>query len=220
MKKILLSTAFVMTATAAMADGLTALGLDDPEVMAPPASFNWNGPYAGLSYGRTNAGSTITTSEGVYDESCVKSVDGETAYLDGEGNTFPRECGDNSDGWTYIVDERILVDTIETTVSTESASDNFGAFVGYRWDLDPVVLGVEGGFNGDLNTLEAQAGLGFGRVLVYGFGGVADLDGTDGTVYGFGTDFAITDRVIVGVKHTISDDLGFDSTLARVAIKF
>lgn len=55
MKRLLLSATILgLASTAAFADGLTSLGLDDPEVMAPPSvSGDWSGPYIGLSYGRT-----------------------------------------------------------------------------------------------------------------------------------------------------------------------
>lgn len=202
MKKVLMiSTAVTMLSTSVFADGLLELGLTDP-VVTPPAStsFNWDGPYVGLSYGRTNVGSTTVE--------CFKILDKEP-----DNHIRPADCRE-PDVW-----EDYSITSVEVA-GPSAKSDNYGAFVGYRWDLEPLVLGVEGGFNGDLKTLEAQAGLGLGRVLVYGFGGVADLNGTDGTVYGFGTDVAVTNRVVLGVKHTISDDLGLDSTTLRVALKF
>lgn len=58
MKRLLL-TAVVCLASQAHADGLTELGLDDPEVIAPAS--DWTGPYVGLSYGKTDVTRSVTS---------------------------------------------------------------------------------------------------------------------------------------------------------------
>lgn len=62
MKK-LLTLAFILSASTASSDGLTSLGLDDPEVLAP--SSNWSGAYVGLSFGRNT---TTTRSTRTWEE--------------------------------------------------------------------------------------------------------------------------------------------------------
>lgn len=65
MKKLLLATALAVVACSpAAADGLTTLGLDDPEVIAPLRP-DWTGFYGGLSYGRV---STVTDSTKCVDQ--------------------------------------------------------------------------------------------------------------------------------------------------------
>lgn len=288
----------------AMADGLTALGLDDPEVMAPPSvSGDWTGPYLGLSYGRTTATTEtyrewLETKKGeAYNEaSCTrrtpnghdanKCVISDKMYLDlgGAANDMSNPwdqtgykwndgsltnlgnphydgggykgiwLGDDSDGkHVWVLGKDVPVPTSEEladlaqkkggagaildvttkfkpdtvtkmseTVTSVTEMDDLGAFVGYRRDLGRIVLGAELGKNGDITSLEAQAGLDLGNVLVYGFGGVAQFDGIDGTVFGAGTDLKIRENIVVGVKHTIGefDNTDTESTLLRVAIKF
>ncbi len=204
MKRLLLSATILgLASTAAFADGLTSLGLDDPEVMAPPSvSGDWSGPYVGLSYGRTKASSSVTE----YSEQCFKKFnDSLGKWLSDD----PVDCA------TYAPPEG-------DTVTTNSTSDAVGGFLGYRHDFGRIVGGAEIGVNGDLKTLEAQVGLDLGKVLPYAFAGVGDLDGESGNTYGVGADMALGKNLMVGVKTTRGEfgNTELNSTLLRVAIQF
>lgn len=284
MKKLLMiSTAVTMLSGFAYADGLTELGLDDPEVMAPPSvSGDWTGPYVGLSYGRTTVSrawketrteTIVTETEVPVYDTCV-DVGGHSGGDKCFGNadninlTFGPNLG-VTDNWTktgfydkdkvFLVGETVTIvnpdgtttqgttngeydtgtlyrletgktkteyneEVIETVVdmSSKTKSNNVGAFVGYRKDWGRVVGGVELGKNGDITSLEAQAGFDLGKVLAYGFGGIGRLDGVDGSVYGLGTDLKVSEKLVVGVKYTVGEfgDTDTESTALRIALKF
>lgn len=93
------------------------------------------------------------------------------------------------------------------TTSTSSSSTRGAAFAGYRHDFDPLVLGIEASSD---PTIELQAGVGLGRVLIYGVAGT----GEDDSFYGAGVDALLGNRLLLGVKHTT------DETSLRVGIKF
>jgi hypothetical protein len=282
MKQILLTSAIVMaTASVGFADGLTQLGLDDPEVMAPPSvSGDWSGPYVGLSYGRTTKttetyrewmqgnckgsishnGSKCAITKGMFDDLDLKEIkdpnkpdvtnpwnNAETGEVvkyhnlkgwgnysaiwlgDATGREYTWELGENVPTTAELADleklgkgGKLSVTKMSETVTSVTNMDDFGAFVGYRKDWGRIVGGVELGVNGEITSLEAQAGLDLGNVLVYGFGGIAQLDGVDGSVFGAGTDLKLGNNIVVGVKHTIGefDNTDTESTMLRVAFKF
>jgi hypothetical protein len=80
MKRILLTT-ILCFASQAQADGLTQMGLDDPEVIAPAS--DWTGPYVGLSYGRTDVTRSVTTMR----EEIIKGYDFREATCTRVSNT-------------------------------------------------------------------------------------------------------------------------------------
>ena len=233
MKRLLLSATILgLASTAAFADGLTSLGLDDPEVMAPPSvSGDWSGPYVGLSYGRTE------TTTPVYDV-CIDDGDysggdkcsGKAEYSDltfgpGLEGTDYTQTGfmspDHvSSDHVFLLGEAVtIVDAQGNVIGTGTT---VGAFLGYRHDFGRIVVGAEIGVNGDLKTLEAQVGLDLGKVLPYAFAGVGELDGESGNTYGVGADVALGKNLLVGVKTTRGEfgDTDLSSTLVRVAIQF
>lgn len=195
MKRLITMALLALMTAPVYAGGLTEVGLDDPEVLAPaPVSGDWSGPYVGLSYGRNSTDSTS--------ERCFKLG-------------APKDCNDP----IFMAYPEFKV--VET-YSTSEDNDEFGAFVGYRHDFGRMVGGVELGVLGDLTTAEAQVGLDLGRLLVYGHAGAGQFDGVSGTVYGAGADLKLGKRMMVGAKYTTGDFDGNDveSLSARVAIAF
>lgn len=97
-----------------------------------------------------------------------------------------------------------------------------GIMAGYRYDFGQFVLGVEGDYNwgsigvgeeyfsgikiDSLSHIKLQAGADVGQAFIYGTAGWAWgnlTDGTDdismdGSVFGIGTDYAVTDKWTVG----------------------
>ena len=130
--------------TIAVADGLTTLELDDPEVMKP--SSEWTGFYAGLSYGRKSSSEELVR--------CFKLGQ-------------PKDCDDPI--FDYYPEYKEVV-----TETTESSEEDFGAFAGYRHDFGRVVGGFELGKLGDFTSAEAQLGLDLGQVLLYGVAGASE----------------------------------------------
>ena len=189
--KYLLLTASLL-ASPAIAGDLSEQGLDDPEVTAPAraAPGDWTGLYVGLNYGRSTTETTETR--------CFKLG-------------MPKACDDPI--FDYYPEYKV----IETT-TTKTASDDVGAFAGYRHDFGRIVGGVEIGAIGDLTSAEAQVGVDLGRVLVYGLAGGAKRGDETGSIYGAGLDVRVGKRAMVGVKHT-TGDVG-DLTTLRVGIRF
>lgn len=125
----------------------------------------------------------------------------------------------------------------------------FGAFVGYKYDMQPFVLGVElAAVKGPIEEtddadykfdhvidLKASAGYSFGKLLVSGIVGYStakwDEGGTssstaDGMSYGLGADYLITDNFFVGAEYlkrnldTDDFDGDVDTLQARIGYKF
>lgn len=120
MKRLLLSaTVLAMASTAAFADGLTTLGLDDPEVMAPPSvSGDWTGPYVGLSYGRT------TTTTATYEEWARRMCDYTApSPLNTEDNHMPNKCGVSELDFSSSP-EIAALDTVEQWPDDDAGWDN------------------------------------------------------------------------------------------------
>lgn len=60
-------------------------------------------------------------------------------------------------GWEQRkIDETVLPDTLNTTLSDQRDGVTYGGFVGYDHQFDNVVLGVEAGFNPNGKTLSAN----------------------------------------------------------------
>jgi opacity protein-like surface antigen len=193
---LILVVSLATLSSPAFADGLTELGLDDPEVVAPAnPSGDWTGLYVGLSYGRTS-----TEAEGVR---CFKLGD-------------PKDCNDPI--FLQYPDFKV----VERFTLESEDSDGAGAFLGYRHDFGNVVGGLELGVQNDLTTAEAQLGVDLGRLLVYGLAGAGEFNDASGTVYGAGADFKLGKRLMIGAKYTTGDFDGVDveSFAARLAITF
>ncbi len=117
----------------------------------------------------------------------------------------------------------------EVPTSYDLDGNVFGAFIGYKYDMQPFVLGMElaaikgpieqtevdgsatyPDYNfGHVVDLKASAGYSFGKLLVSGIVGYStakwDDAGTtttaDGMSYGIGADYLITDNLFVGAEY-------------------
>lgn len=148
---------------------------------ASETSMDWSGAYVGLQYG-TVAGGNLSNPGGAF----APDFDGET----------------------------------------------YGVFAGYRLDYGRFVLGGEIDFmtgSGELSRpglvldvdydrlirAGVEAGWEAGQALIYGTAGFADIDlqtagatGSSGYYYGFGVDYAVNERFVIGLealKHEFSD---------------
>ena len=88
----------------------------------------------------------------------------------------------------------------------------YGVHAGYLYDLGSFVLGAEAGYSvGDLSDgseeftildLTARAGFDAGSLMPYVFGGISqyteDGETYDGTVFGAGAAFALTENILLG----------------------
>jgi opacity protein-like surface antigen len=211
MKRITAMSASIVAilSSASFAGGMEFVP-NDPVVMAParPAQ-TWTGPYAGLSYGRK-----IGHVEG-YRDQCVKGTDSGPylneigGYIDHSG-TF--DC--SYDYSTFGPEYHAVVIGQEVTGQFSEASEGFGAFVGYRYDLGHIVGGIEAGHTAGLTTVEGQLGMGLGRVLVYSLAGASD----QGNFGGAGVDVRLGERFLVGGKM-IEGDFGQLTTI-RLGMEF
>jgi hypothetical protein len=105
-------------------------------------------------------------------------------------------------------------DTVVDVIGTESFSETYevthndttlGGFIGYRHEISQyVVLGVEANafqamdLGEDFYQIEAQAGISLGRVLPF--------VGIGPDHFSVGTDIAITDNVLIGIRHWDADE--------------
>lgn len=167
----------------AYAGGLESHGLADPEVMAPAPINHWTGFYAGVS-----ATDTTETTTG---ERCSKLG-------------VEKACDDPI--FIYYPEYKVVEPFSITTGETEA-----GGFIGYRTG-GSLVLGVEAGKSG-LTYVEAQAGIGLGRVLPFISVGASD----EGASYGIGADVALGERWLLGVAHRQADE-GYTSL--RLGVRF
>lgn len=197
-----------LSTVAAKADGLSALGLDDPEVTAPDrTSGDWTGFYAGLSYGRSETSESRPT----FAQRCYKLFEGVRFVYPGEDGPRLLDCDDET--FTFWGAEAETVDVPTGTITETAKTDSLGAFAGYRHDFGRIVGGVEIGVMDDQTTAEVQLGLDLGPVLAYGLAGSGD-----GMIWGVGADVQIGKRLMVGAKVT-DGDAGRVATI-RVGIRF
>lgn len=151
---------------------------DDPEVMKP--AFSWTGFYIGATASHVKD-STKTVQ-------CFKLGQ-------------PKNCDDPI--------QSLYPEYWEVVTTSSSTSSTDGAvFAGYRYDFDPLVLGVEASSD---PTIELQAGVGANRVLLYGLVGTNE----DASFYGAGVDVALGNRLLLGVKYTDEDVASL-----RVGVRF
>lgn len=235
-----ITIAAILMATTATADGPGAPRYDPP-VIAPPQS-TWTGPYAGVSAGAARSETTRDETEtcereaesGHYFNKCLVPSE-HTADLP---ETSWQKCaksdydacvigkrGDdmdmvwlNSDPLTYVIG----------TITEQLEQGTIGAHAGYRWDMGRAVIGLEGGAtyltdtDATLGTVEATAGYDMGRLLPYVSAGAA-YDGDEwGNAFGIGAEYAMTDRVAIGIKASRIDIDGdvTDGLAARVSFQF
>jgi outer membrane immunogenic protein len=205
------SLVFLLAATgAAQAGGPTDVAPDPtPVVVAPTSVHDWSGPYVGLSYGKTSADITFNT-----------------------GNAFDFEDG-----------------------------DVLGLHAGYLFQRGSLVYGGEIAFGSVSDTyiggpdcceitqaldIKGRVGYAADRALFYGIlgysrfeyveytGGIVSIDiDHDGLSYGVGAEYAVTERLTMGLEYlardgegedsevpTITGDTNFDTISLRVGLSF
>lgn len=238
--KHLTTIAAMLLATAATADGPGAPRYDPP-VIAPPES-TWTGSYAGVSAGA--ARSEVTRDE---TETCERQAESghyynkclvPSEYTTGLTETSWQKCaksdddaciiGKRSDGMDLVWLNGDPLTYVIGTITDQLEQGTIGAFAGYRWDRGKAVIGVEAGATyltdaqDAIGTVEATAGYDMGRLLPYVSAGAA-YDGNEwGEAFGIGAEYAMTDRVALGIKASRIDIEGdvTDGFAARVSFRF
>lgn len=180
-----------LTAGSAMAGGLTPVTVEPQSIIiAPQTATDWSGGYIGLSYGQTAAEgrdgtNTITFNDGT-------ALGGFIGYQWQLGNLV------------------------------------YGAELAYSSISDAYVPGMSG-LDDDIShalDLKARVGYGFQRVLVYGAVGYSTSTQTirhpldigeydwdlSGIGYGVGADFAVNDRLSVGLEYFRREMSGDETT--------
>lgn len=134
------------------------------------------------------------------------------------------------------------VDQFETFSSTETvtwlsedeqktSAQSLALHVGYRWDHDLVVMGVEATASEEMLTLEGSAGFDVNDALFYGFAGVGAINDDavtgewqSGVVAGVGVEYFLGGGWSVGGKQTFGEFADGDITSvtsgARVSFNF
>ncbi len=162
-----------------------------------------------------------------YSQTCVirENKDG-TSYIfvkGGTGEGYEYATGEvitTTTSETVTVDGPDLVTTFSETIQAYVESGDVGGFIGYRQQYGAAVLGVEASADGTLSTAELSAGLAMGDVLVYGFAGAGRYDGLDGSVYGGGVDYRLSDSWTLGGKFTAGDFGSVETETAALRVSF
>ena len=160
----------------------------------------------------------VRPEETVTEEVTVKEAWTETVVVSPE-RTVTREVV-TREAWTEVVTAAYTSSVVQEVAEN---ANSYGVFAGYRYQrADRWVLGVEGSYthlsnvsatfdetNYDFNLnsvgLELQAGYALGRWLPYVSAGVVSTGGDTGWTAGAGLDYAVTDRLLVGVKYNHAD---------------
>jgi opacity protein-like surface antigen len=203
--KTLAFTAATLAALAvpALAGGPTVIA-DDPMPAAAPtpvAAHDWSGPYVGLSYGKADAQNTYsTTGTFEFDEGSYSGI--YAGYLMQRGN--------------FVYGGELAFGKIRDVIDP--------AFPGSQYD----------------RVLDLKGRLGFAadRALFYGVLGYSDAPfddsgvefDTKGLVAGLGVDFAVSQRLTMGLEYLARDlsadipgislDSSVDSLALRVGLSF
>ena len=209
---ILASLALGMLAGPAFAGGPTGLEAEPAPMAAAPMAMahDWSGGYVGLSYGRTSADVDFST----------------TGNFDLEGGDALGIYGG------YLVQRGQLV---------------FGGEIAYAKVSDAFIPGGFGDDDEIDHVLDIKARLGFAanRSLFYGVLGYSQSQysdddagdffesGVDGFAAGLGADFAVSDRLSVGMEYLTRDlsgdldgapgetlDVNLDTISLRVGLSF
>jgi opacity protein-like surface antigen len=176
---------FLAATGTAQAGGPTIVAADPVPATAAPAPLrDWSGPYVGLSYGKTSADITFNT-----------------------GNNFDFEDGDIVGLHAgYLFQRGALVYGGE--IAYGSLSDTFIAL--------PTCCEITHSLD-----LKGRVGYATNRVLFYGVlgysmfeyveyaGGIETLDmDLDGFAYGLGAEYAVSDRLTLGLEYMARDGSG------------
>jgi outer membrane immunogenic protein len=214
-------------ATPAMADGMYEGSMKDAPAPMPPVHI-WAGLYVGGTVGFGTGDTSgkldidVERREGYDDDngghshfmSMAPAYVDEPVYIMEEMKSRPKEDNSNGDG---------LISAIENLLAEEYDVDGavYGAFIGYNWQRNNIVYGIEAGLNGTdfdghtdcgfigladcsrelsyYGTVVGRLGYAVNNFLFYGFGGVAwgEVE-TDVSIAGFDIDALSEDTSHVG----------------------
>lgn len=176
----LTAAALAALAAPAFAGGPTVIA-DDPmpaAAPAPVAAHDWSGPYVGLSYGRTSGTSTFTGPDFFYD-----LEDGSAAGIYG-GYLWQRN--------NFVYGAELAYSNLNDTLLT-----------GFTEEVT------------DALDIKARFGYASNRILMYGVLGwsqinydrpaVSDSGDFSGMNYGIGVDYAVTNRLGLGLEYLTRD---------------
>lgn len=196
--KTILSAATALVVTAAVTGPALAGALDEPAIAPAPAAPPPAPVYSGGNWTGFYAGAQIGNLD----------ADGESglAGVGGDDTTFGLHAGYNYDFGSWVVGGEVDYD--DASVDLETAGLPNGQSIDSVWRAK-----LRGGYD-------------FGRTLLYGTVGLADIDttvgGDTGDFYGVGVSYKATEQVIISgeyLKHSFSD-LGGTSGLDADADTF
>ena len=142
------------------------------------------------------------------------------------------------ESWTGFI-AGIQIGTAEVSVDgSDNGNAALGAHVGYLHDFGGYVLGGELSYDAgaelvtegnaqkvDTVRLKLKGGHVFGRTLLYGVVGYANIDGAsisnDGYSVGVGASFRATDNILIGAEYLrdVSDSSGGDVETDSVSLR-
>jgi len=172
---VLAAAAVTVLATPIFAGGPVAVAAEPEPASAPMpvAAYDWSGPYVGLAYGKTS---------GTLKYAGFADIDIES------GSTPSIFAG-------YLFQRGNLV---------------YGGELAYTRGNDVSPAGYPAEHLEEMIDLKAKVGFAANRVLVYGSVGYSKVGyywstngswSTSGVAYGAGVDFAVTDRVTLGLEY-------------------
>lgn len=173
--KITLLALAVTLAAPAFAGGPTSTSPEPVPAAAPIADVHdWSGAYVGFGYGTTTGEMSYALNN--------------TVYEFGSGRTPTIFAG-------YLIQRGRLV---------------YGGELAYSRGNDTILTGYHENLEGILD-LKAKVGFAANKTLFYGIAGYSSVDfNWDGPIqngkgpnYGFGVDYAISDRITTGIEYLI-----------------
>ena len=183
----------LLAATAAHAGGTTEPAPVAPVTVAPaPTAYDWSGAYGGLSFASVDprASSTVGAADNEpFDEDMAFGVFG--GYLFQSGSlVYGGELG-------YTSYE--------------------GEFVNFPGFLIEDIIEIRGrvGYAAGRALISASVGYAMQHYVDPGSAGI-DMDGL---TYGLGVDYAVTDRVFVGLEYVVRDIEGTDPVSGQLGVE-
>lgn len=176
--------------------GGPALLTPEPAPASPPAraAFDWSGPYVGLGYGRSSGDFDLGPLATPPLPATPRSLTDGTALSLHAGYVFQRGA--------LVYGGELALSRVSGTTLPGAADE----------EIDQII------------DLKARAGYAADRVLVYGVLGYARIDwaspGPDafsesGPVFGLGLDYAVSDRLTIGLEYLARRTSGSFDTPAR-----
>lgn len=157
--------------------------------------------------------------------------DGANATADngGEGGTDGHVSGVHSSGSSTEKESTVdcHFDEISKRLSIDSNGFIGGGQVGYNFQFNQLVLGVEGDIsftdwheNDAFGTVRGRLGYAWGRVLPYATAGLAVVDSEAGWTAGGGVELAVSDNVSLRGEYLHFNVADIDGDIVRAGINF